>query len=364
MSHPYFTTGYGKGVPLARFFHPLIAMLTSMTRNELARQVQYLKAEKKILRSKLPGVIPVTLSERKLLVKLGKAVGPAIKQLIGIVSMRTFQRWVHGFASRKSAKRGRPPTKQMITDIILRLARENGWGYTRILGELKKLGIRNVCRSTVINILKANGFDPGPKRGEGTWDEFIKIHAKTLWACDFLQKKILTKCGMVDFFVLFFIHIGSRRVFVSGITDHPHAQWMAQQARNFSIHLYETGIEASHLIRDGDKKFTEQFNEFLKAGGTEIIRIPPATPNMNPFAERWAQTLQVECLDRFIILGEMHLRYLVSEFLKHYLRERPHQGVGNEPLLKAGNDPPPSTGRILCQKRLGGLLKHYYRKAS
>lgn len=124
------------------------------------------------------------------------------------------------------------------------------------------------------------------------------------------------------------------------------------------------GMEATHLIRDGDKKYAQQFNEFLKAGGTEIVRIPPAAPNMNPFAERWCQSLQTECLDHFIILGESHLRYLVHEYLAYYHNCRPHQSMGNEPLIKAGNDLPPSTGRIVCQERLGGLLKHYYRKAA
>ena len=349
---------------MARFFHPLISMLVSMTRNDLARQVRYLKEENKILRSKLPRIITVTPVERRRLVTLGKAIGPAIRQLITIVSYRTFCRWLtNDKSARKPAKRGRPRTNDEIRDIILRLASETGWGTTRILGELRKLGVRNVSRTTILNILRANGFDPGPKRGEGTWDEFIRIHAKTLWACDFLQKKIWTKSGLVDYFVLFFIHIGSRRVFVSGMTDQPHAKWMAQQARNLAIHLHETGMEASYLIRDGDKKFAEQFDAILESGGTKIVRIPRASPNLNCYAERWCQTLQHECLDHFIILGAKHLRYLVSEFLDYYHSHRPHQGLGNKLLTSTGHDPQ-AQGQIICKERLGGLLKHYYRKAA
>ena len=85
------------------------------------------------------------------------------------------------------------------------MARENGWGYTRILGELKKLRIRNICRNTVKNILKEHGFDLGPKRGYGTWDEFLKIHLKTLWACDVASKEVWTLKGKVQHFILFFI---------------------------------------------------------------------------------------------------------------------------------------------------------------
>lgn len=86
------------------------------------------------------------------------------------------------------------------------------------------------------------------------------------------------------FSILFFIHIGSRRVFVSGITDHPHSQWMAQQARNLTIHVNEAGMEATHLIRDGDKKFTEQFDESVESCGTKVVRLPAASPNMNAYA--------------------------------------------------------------------------------
>jgi transposase InsO family protein len=85
---------------------------------------------------------------------------------------------------------------------------------------------------------------------------------------------------------------------------------------------------------------------------------------MNAYAERWAQTLQTECLDHFIILGEQHLRYLVSEFGAYYNQHRPHQGVGNVPLAQASDGPPPEKGRVLCKERLGGLLRHYYRKAA
>ena len=145
---------------MARFFHPLILMLASLGKSELARQVQYLKAENEILRAKLPKRVTVTLTERRCLLKLGQKIGPAIKHLITIVAYRTFLRWLAGDkAGRKAGKRGRPRTDEEIRETIIRLARENGWGYTRILGELKKLGIRRVCRSTVINILKENGLE-------------------------------------------------------------------------------------------------------------------------------------------------------------------------------------------------------------
>jgi putative transposase len=88
------------------------------------------------------------------------------------------------------------------------------------------LGVHTVCRSTVISILKDAGLDPGPKRGPGTWDDFVRRHASTLWACDFLSVRSATLTGFVDLHILFFIHVGSRRVFVSGVTPNPDATWV------------------------------------------------------------------------------------------------------------------------------------------
>src|SRR5262249_50031395 len=157
-------------------------------------------------------------------------------------------------------KPGRPRTPDEIRDLVVQIARDNQWGYTRALGELKKLGIRNVSRSTVVNILKDAGLDPGPKRGEGTWDDFVKRHAATLWACDFLSVRSVTLTGCVDLFVLFFIHLGTRRVIVSSATANPDGAWVAQQARNASMEMDDLGLPAQFLLRDHDTKFTSSFD--------------------------------------------------------------------------------------------------------
>src|SRR5262249_31362833 len=165
--------------------------------------------------------VRVTEGERRRLVSLGKKLGTAIKELISIVTPRTFARWLKADkqpAATRPARPGRPRTPEAVRDLVLKLAWETGWGYTRILGELKKLGVRKICRSTVINILRAAGLDPGPKRGEDSWGAFIKRHAATMWACDFFTRPVWTLRGVVDVFVLFFIHVGTRRVYVSGMT--------------------------------------------------------------------------------------------------------------------------------------------------
>jgi putative transposase len=125
------------------------------------------------------------------------------------------------------------------------LARENGWGYTRILGELKKLGVRKICCSTVINILKEHGLDTGPKRGEGSWNEFLSRHVQALWACDFFSKRVWTAFGFVELFVLVFIQVGTRRVHIAGITANPDTEWMKRQAKNMAIVFAEEKVPPS-----------------------------------------------------------------------------------------------------------------------
>lgn len=242
-----------------------------------------------------------------------------------------------------------------------------GWGYTRILGELRKLGIRNISRQTVKNILKEHGLDPGPKRGVGTWDEFLKIHASTLWACDFFSKRVWTWKGPVDLYLLVFLHLGSRKAWVSSATAHPDSTWVAQQARNFGMDVADGSEEATLVLHDADTKFTEQFRGILKSGGITPKQVTPVSPNLNAYVERFIQTIQQECLDHFVVIGEEHLNHIVGEFLRYYHEERPHQGIGNVPL-KTGqaalDDQLSCASRVGCQSRLGGLLKHYHRAAA
>ncbi len=213
---------------MTRFLHPLLLLLAQATEKELVLYIEYLKTENRILRGKLPKRINVTPAERAKLVKLGVRLGSGIKDLITIVHPRTFARWVSGHKTKRKPRRpGRPRKPEEICKLILRMARETGWGYRRILGELKKLRIRNISRSTVARILRENGFDPGPKRGHGTWHDFVQQHIKMLWACDFFTKKIWTLRGSVTFYVLFFIHIHTRHVHLAGITPNAYGQGMA-----------------------------------------------------------------------------------------------------------------------------------------
>lgn len=357
---------------MPRILDGLWILFATATDRELTRMVEYLREENRILRAKLPKRVPVTVQEKQPLIKLGQPLGAAIKDLVTIVCPRTFQRWVKesdGPVPSKPAddrKPGRPGTPIDVKELVLKFARETGWGYTRILGELKKLGVK-VSRSTVVNILKEAGLNPSPERKKGTWADFVKRHKDTLWASDFVGVKSFTTSGIVDLYILFFLHIGTRRVFVAGVTAAPNGEWVTQQARNFTMAAAEMNLGMTHLLIDRDTKFTKAFDAVLEADKVEVKRVRPRAPNLNAYAERWVQSLRTECLDLFMIVGERHLRHLCDQYTAHYNLERCHQGVGNVPLM-SGPDPPtlpfPSVApEVVCHERLGGVLKHYTRAA-
>lgn len=299
--------------------------------------------------------------------RYGRRLGSAIGSVITIVSPRTFSRWLAGEKKRPklgSRKPGRPRTDESVRDLVLRLARETGWGYSRILGELKKLGVRNVSRTTVINILRDSSLEPGPKPGMGSWSEFLTRHAATLWASDFLTVKSWTARGIVDLSVLFFIHPGTRKVFLGGVSANPDAAWMKQQARNATLQMEEMGHPVTYLIIDHDGKYTKEFDAIFESEDAKVQRVGPRAPNLNAHAERFVQSLRNECLDHFVFCGEKHVRHVLTEYLTHYNAERPHQGIGNVLLTDDAKTPKPKKGRINCRKRLGGLIRHYHRSAA
>ncbi|XHR29720.1 MAG: integrase [Chthoniobacteraceae bacterium] len=278
--------------------HPLLVFLIHMTQSILLRQIAYLKAENQILRSRLPKQIRTTAAERSLLVRLGAPLGDAIQELLSIVSYKTFLRWKNeqrpgARAKNAVAPNGRPPIPQSVEELVARFAKENAWGYSRIQGELRKLGII-VARNTVKKILIKNGFHPNPGKLAGSWALFLKRHMETLWACDFFVKDVWTGWGKVSFYVLFFIYVKTLRVRIIGMTCHPDGPWVEQQARNLVMELAERGEKASYLLRDGDAKFTKKFDEIFKSEGIKVKRLPFASPNLNAYAERFVQSIKRE----------------------------------------------------------------------
>lgn len=136
---------------MTRLFHPFLALIASSTDRELARYIEYLKAENKILRARIPRQVHTKPAERKRLLKLGKVLGKAIEELIGIVTPVTFYRRVRDESDepRKKRPKGGRRKPQEVRDLVIEIAKQTGLGYTRIIGELRKMGIKKISWQTV-----------------------------------------------------------------------------------------------------------------------------------------------------------------------------------------------------------------------
>jgi len=345
-------------------FSELLPLLGKMTQENLTHQIEYLKVENEILRKRVGRNIRPTPIERRKLVKFGVPLGKDLRNIITVVTYETFLLWVRNYKRDKNpdkvSKRGRPKTLEEIRQLVVRLAKENTWGYVRILGELNKVGIHRLSKTNVKNILKENGIDPIPQRSQDSWDSFMKRHFQTLWACDFFTKQVFTALGPRMFFVLFFINIKTRKVYIAGATQFPNQEWVNKHAKNVLPLLASNKNGKNLLIRDRDKKFSGEFDELFKDSGFYIQRNPFMSPNMNSYAESWVGTIKRECLNHFIVFGERHLRYLIGEYVKHYNENRPHSAMNNMPLEETELNKE-NTGEIKCQSKLGGIIKHYYR---
>jgi len=250
-----------------------------------------------------------------------------------------------------------------ISELIVRMAQDNrSWGYTRIQGALANLNHR-VGRGTIANVLKRNGIEPAPERSRRTpWATFLRAHWKVLAACDFLTVEVWTGRGLVTYYLLFVISLADRVVNIIGITTRPDESWMLQIARNVTDSQEGALNSKRYLIIDRDTKYSQQFRRLVQDSGTKVIRLPPMSPNLNAYAERFVRSIKDECLDRMIFVGQGSLRRAVAEYMAHYHAERNHQGLENRLIVPAATEA--NDGKVHCHGRLGGTLNFYYRAAA
>ena len=219
-------------------------------------------------------------------------------------------------------------------------------------------------RSTVGNILKAHGIEPAPDRKrKTTWKTFLKAHWDVIAATDFTTVEVWTKGGLVTFYILFVIELATRRVRIAGITPSPDEKWMRTAACNLTN--FEDGFlnGKRYLIHDRDTKFCAKFLDVLAGSEIKSVKLPPRSPNLNSYAERFVLSVKQECLDRMVFFGQGSLQRALKEFVAHYHRERNHQGLGNR-IIDPGDEVGQELGDVRGRERLGGLLRYYYRKAA
>jgi len=168
-------------------------------------------------------------------------------------------------------------------------------------------------------------------------------------------------------YVLFFIHLSTRRVVLAGVTANPDSAWVTQQARNATIDLDDRGVSIRFLLRDHDAKFTRSFDDVFCSQGGQVLRTPIRAPTANAYAERWVQTVRAECLDWTLVCGRRHLLRLLCAYVRHYNQQRPHRGLAlavPEPEAREQSSPQVNPGEVRRHDVLGGLIHEYHEVAA
>jgi putative transposase len=299
----------------------LLAYITGSVDRELRLRTAYLVTENRILRQQITGRVRLSDGERKTLAEIGKQLGKkALEEVATIVIPDTIVAWHRKFIAKKfdgSKQRqtlGRPRIDAELEALVVRMAQKNrSWGYDRIAGALASLG-HTLSDQTVGNILKRHGVLPAPEREKTTtWTECIRTPMAVLVATDFFTIAVWTTCGLVTYYILFVIQLASRKVYVTGVTPYPDQRWMTQMARNATMAAWGFLAPGQSLLHDRDGKFCPAFQRTSDEAGVTRVVLPPRSPNVNAYAERWVRSVQEEGLSRLVLFGECSLRHALSD---------------------------------------------------
>jgi len=343
-----------------------LGLLTLRSRTQLAAENLFLRKQLALYLERQAKPRRADNATRVTLVALSRLVD--WRRLLVIVKPDTLIRWHRKgfrlFWRWKSRASGRPRIPASLQHLIVEMTTANRtWGEERIAAELLvKLGI-HVSPRTVRRYMPPR-TTPRSRPGSQAWSTFVRNHARAVLACDFFVAVTAT-FRMVYVFVV--LDVGTRRIMHWNTTEHPTAEWTAQQFR-----MIVAGDEAHrYVIHDRDSIYSEGVDRTLAAMGLTVLRTPVQAPQANAFCERLVGTIRRECLDFLIPLTESHLREIMSRWVTHYHRGRPHSSLG--PGLP---DPPPvgvveSNGhllpdghRVVVTPILGGLHHEYRLEAA
>jgi putative transposase len=250
-------------------------------------EILILRHQLTVLQRRQPRRPKLNWADRALLATLLGVIPKARRQgLRLLITPETIVRWRRDIVRRRWAARsargctGRPATRRNIRALLH--------------GELAGLGVK-VAASTVWQILKASGIDPGRRHTGLTWSQFLRSQAEAILACDFFMVDLLDG---TQAYVLAVIEHASRRIRILGITLHPTGEWTAQQARNLLMDLDEQAHRVKFMIRDRGSNFTAAFDAVLADADIRTVLCNIQTPRMNAITERWTGGCRRELLDR------------------------------------------------------------------
>jgi putative transposase len=342
----------------------LVQLVVLLCRSERSKELEILvlRHELAILRRQ-PRRVRFRSVDRALLAALAGALPRSAWTSLS-VRPATLLRWHRQLVRRRWTYPHRPPGRpsldRRVQTLVVRLARENpGWGYRRIVGELRSLGI-SLSATSVRTTLLSHGLPPAPQRDELSWRNFLRQQAATTLACDFFT---VETAWLKRIYVLFFISLERRRIEFVACTPNPTGAWVAQQARNLLMTLDDRQQPLRFLIHDRDTKFSGGCDHVFQSEGIAVIRTPVQAPNANAHAERWVGSVRRECLDRLLIFSRRQLEHVLRVYTRPYNRHRPHRSLALRPPERAIMSAIPLRAPPLLQLKrtdlLGGLIHEY-----
>ena len=347
----------------------LIVSCAAAIHQQLYLVIDLLNEQARVLKRLIGKRIRPTNDERRRLAALARRLDRRILEAQElIVTVDTFQRWHRQLiATTYSAKRtGRPRLDAKTETLIVQMANDNPtWGEDSIRDRLAELGIA-VTDRTVANVLRRHGIPPAPQRIKtNDWQRFLEAHWPHLAALDFATFEVPNSDGRTErHHALYAIKVATREVRLVGVTDHADGAWMLNMARTLTDpdSGFLKGMKA--VIMDRDPLFTAQVRACFASVGCKPKVLPPHSPNLNAFIERFIGTVRREVGRRIVPLSGDHLDVVLREHIAYYNHERNHQGLADHQIPIPSHDRDLNLSHpVKCRSRLGKTLNFYYRKA-
>ena len=329
-----------------------LAVLAPLFKSKLRLEAEnaVLRHQLMVLKRRLHGRVRLTNHDRWFLIQLYRWF-PSILQVLTIIRPETLVRWHRagfrcywGWKSRSLG--GRPQIDTELRALIRQMSMENPlWGAPRMHGELLKLGFEVAQSSVAKYMVKRRG---PPSQG---WQTFLHNHAPDIAAMDLF---VVPTIGFNLLYAFVIVRLDRRKLVWINVTATPTAEWSARQITE----AFPWEEAPRYLIRDRDRIYGSVVTRRLRAMGIRDKPTAPGSPWQNGFVERLIGSIRRECADHIIVLGEMHLRRVVTSYANYYNSVRTHRSLNKDPPISR---PVQRTGIIISRPILGGLHHHYAR---